>query len=119
MTVTKTIISLAAGSAQTTVKFEVKNLKNWAETFTASAFLEGLPANCGVTSLPTPVHGVLAARGKQAVRFDLTITCGLNAPRGLHTVTAVSNLELDPANGYEMEQANNYIRTNGVLRLNR
>ena len=119
MTVSRTVISLAAGSGVVTVKYDVKNLHNYPETFTADANLEGLPVNCGVTQPAAPISGVVAARGKQTVTFQVGITCGLNAPRGLHTVTGVSLVNLDPVNGYEMELTNNFIRTNGVLRLNR
>jgi hypothetical protein len=119
MTVSRTIISLAAGSGVATVTYDVKNLRNYPETFTATALLEGLPANCGVTAPAASITGVLPARGKQTVAFPIGITCGLNAPRGLNTVTGVSILELDPVHGFEMEQSNNYIRANGVLRLNR
>jgi hypothetical protein len=119
MTVSRTVISLAAGSGVVTVTYDVKNLRNYPETFTANATLEGLPANCGVTQPAAPISGVVAARGKQTVTFQVGITCGLNAPRGLHTATGVSLVNLDPVNGYEMELTNNFIRTNGVLRLNR
>lgn len=119
LVVSKTTISLAQGTGLVNVKYDVKNLRNYPESFTANATLEGLPANCGITGYPTAISGVLPARGKQTVSFSIPVTCGLNAPRGLSTVTGVSLIDLDPVNGYEMDQANNYVRANGTLRLTR
>jgi hypothetical protein len=119
MVVGRTVLSLATGSAVVNVRYDVKNLRNYPERFTASATLEGLPANCGITTPATPVSGELAARGKATVSIDVGITCGLNAVRALHTVTGVSLIDLDPAAGAESEYSNNVVRVNGALRLTR
>ena len=118
LAVGKTTLSLANGSGLVTVKYNVKNLRNWPESFVADVGLFGLPANCGVTSPASPVAGVVAARGTTPVTLTVGITCGLNAPRGLHTVTAQSELQLNPW-GNETDNNNNNAVANGSLRLNR
>lgn len=118
LTVSKTTISLANGSGVITVKYNVKNLRNWPESFVANVGLFSLPANCGITAPASPVTGVVAARGMTPVTLTVGITCGLNAPRGLHSVTAQSDLQLSPWSN-EADSTNNTAVSNGSLRLNR
>ena len=103
LVVERTVLSLAPGSAVVRLRYDVKNLRDAPERFNATATLEGLPANSGITTPATVVFGEIAARGKTAVAVEVGITCSLNAVRGLHAITGVSLLELDPRAGAESE----------------
>jgi hypothetical protein len=118
MSAPRATISLANGSGVLTVNYTVKNLRNWPESFVATATPVGLPASCGATSPATPVIGVVAARGTTPVSLTVGLTCGLNAPRGAHAVSVQSILQLNPW-VRETNDANNAAVVNASLRLNR